>query len=61
MKLKISICAAVSCLCCGCGTTQTIDGSCKVFKPISNSKADTVQTRREVIAHNKVYGAICKG
>jgi len=26
-----------------------------VFKPISNSKADTVQTRREVIAHNRVF------
>ena len=46
----------------GCATsTQGTDGSCRVFKPISNSKADTVQTRREVIAHNKVFTSICKG
>ncbi len=46
----------------GCATsTQGTDGSCKVFRPISNSSKDTVQTRREVIAHNRVYGAICKG
>ena len=36
------------------------DGSCKIFKPISNSQKDTEQTRREVIGHNRVYGAICK-
>lgn len=60
MKLKISICAIVSCVCCGCGTPQIIDGSCSVFKPISNSTRDTEKTRREVVAHNKVYGAICK-
>lgn len=40
--------------------TPVTDGSCKIFKPISNSTKDTTQTRREVIAHNKVYGAICK-
>lgn len=45
-----------------CGTlTPVTDGSCKIFRPITNSKADTIQTRREVVAHNKVYGAICKG
>ena len=61
MKLKISVCILISCLFGGCSTVQTVDGSCKVFKPISNSKADTVQTRREVIAHNKVFTSICKG
>ena len=45
-----------------CGTlTPATDGSCKIFRPISNSTNDTVQTRREVVAHNKEYGAICKG
>lgn len=61
MKLKISVCILISCLFGGCSTVQTVDGSCKVFRPISNSSKDTVQTRREVVAHNKVYGAICKG
>lgn len=46
----------------GCAINSVAtDGSCQVFRPISNSQKDTEQTRREVIAHNKVYGAICKG
>jgi hypothetical protein len=45
----------------GCATNGLVtDGSCKIFKPISNSAKDTEQTRREVVSHNKVYGAICK-
>jgi len=60
MKLKITAICLVFPLC-GCGTTQIVDGSCRVFKPISNSTQDTAQTRREVIAHNRVFGAICKG
>ena len=64
MRKKLMTCAALFSLSLltGCATsTQGIDGSCRVFKPISNSKADTVQTRREVIAHNKVFTSICKG
>ena len=64
MRKKLMTCAALFSLSLltGCATgTQGIDGSCRVFKPISNSSKDTSQTRREVIAHNKVYGAICKG
>jgi hypothetical protein len=46
----------------GCGTSGLVtDGSCKIFKPISSSTRDTTQTRREVVAHNRVYGAVCKG
>ena len=45
----------------GCATfTPATDGSCQIFKPISNSTKDTERTRREVIGHNRVYGAICK-
>ena len=45
----------------GCATTTPVtDGSCKIFKPLSNSTKDTEQTRRDVIGHNRVYGAICK-
>lgn len=39
--------------------TKITDTSCKSFRPISSSKKDTEQTRREVIAHNKVYDTIC--
>ena len=58
---KLTVMAAIIGVLGGCSTVQTVDGSCRIFKPISNSKADTIQTRREVVAHNKVYGAICKG
>ena len=44
----------------GCATnTAVIDGSCQVFRPISNSSKDTLQTRKEVIAHNKVFKTVC--
>jgi hypothetical protein len=44
----------------GCATdTLVTDSACRSFKPISNSKRDTEQTRREVVAHNKVFDTIC--
>jgi hypothetical protein len=36
------------------------DSACLTFKPIHASKADTTQTKREVIAHNKRFDAVCK-
>lgn len=63
MLRKLTTCAVLCSLSLlsGCGTSGlVIDGSCQVFRPISNSSKDTLQTRKEVIAHNKVYGAICK-
>jgi hypothetical protein len=49
------------CLLAGCATpiAGIADSSCKSFKPISMSKADTDQTKRQVIGHNKAYDAIC--
>lgn len=45
----------------GCGTlTAGTDSGCKSFKAITWSKKDTPQTKREVVAHNKAYDAICK-
>ena len=44
----------------GCATnTFVTDASCKAFKPISASKADTESTKRQVIGHNRAYDAIC--
>lgn len=44
----------------GCATnTFVTDASCKAFKPISASKADTEPTKRQVIGHNRAYDAIC--
>jgi hypothetical protein len=35
------------------------DSSCRSFRPITHSKADTEQTRREVVAHNRVWDTLC--
>lgn len=44
-----------------CGTvTAATDSGCKSFRPIRWSKADTTQTQREVVAHNRAFDAICK-
>jgi hypothetical protein len=44
----------------GCATnTFVTDASCKAFKPISASKADTEPTKRQVVGHNRAYDAIC--
>ena len=45
----------------GCATAipEIADSSCKSFKPISSSKLDTEPTRRQIIAHNKVFDTIC--
>lgn len=47
---------------CATGTSVTngpTDTSCRSFKPISASKADTEDTKRQVIGHNRAYDAIC--
>ena len=47
----------------GCATniseTNIADTSCKSFRPISASSKDTEPTKRQVVAHNKVYDALC--
>ena len=45
----------------GLGTDGPTDSACKSFKPIAASKADTAETKRQVIGHNKAYDAICPG
>jgi hypothetical protein len=37
------------------------DSACKSFKPIRASKADTEDTKRQVIGHNRAYDAVCPG
>jgi PBP1b-binding outer membrane lipoprotein LpoB len=44
----------------GCATESLVtDSSCRSFRPITHSKADTEQTRREVVAHNRVFDTLC--
>ena len=45
----------------GLGTDGITDSACKSFKPIAASKADTAETKRQVIGHNRAYDAICPG
>ena len=47
--------------CCGIGRLleRAVDSGCRSFKPIGWSKADTEPTKRAVVAHNKVFDAIC--
>ena len=49
------------CLLTGCATNTvaTVDDGCRSFKPISSSKQDTEPTRRQVIAHNRAFDAVC--
>ena len=48
------------CLLSGCAMdTLGIDSGCKSFKPISASKADTTDTKRQVIGHNRAWNSIC--
>jgi hypothetical protein len=45
----------------GCGTVTAgiADTSCKSFRPISMSKADTIETKKQIVGHNKVFDEIC--
>ncbi len=45
----------------GCGTASvvTVDSSCSSFKPISMSKLDTTETKRQIVGHNRAFEAVC--
>jgi hypothetical protein len=43
----------------GCATTGIADTSCQSFMPIAASGKDTVQTKRQVVAHNRVFDRLC--
>lgn len=59
MKATAVIVACVMLTGCAGAIPEIADSSCKSFKPISSSKADTEPTRRQIIAHNKVFDTIC--
>jgi predicted small secreted protein len=45
----------------GLGTDGITDSACKSFRPIRASKADTEDTKRQVIGHNRAFDAVCPG
>ncbi len=42
----------------GCGSVP-VDSGCKSFGPITWSSKNTDPTKKQVVAHNKAYLAIC--
>lgn len=56
------LCAVTSALS-GCVTTQepkaVPDTSCVAFSVIHPSRDDTLETKRQVLAHNTIYRRIC--
>ena len=40
--------------------TSVTDVSCSAFEPIHYSRTDTEETRRQIVAHNAAWDAICK-
>lgn len=47
----------------GCATTDsvrlTLPGACAAFSIIRPSRVDTLETKRQVLAHNQTYRAVC--
>lgn len=35
------------------------EAACNIFSPIGSSTRDTVETRREIVRHNKIGQAVC--
>jgi hypothetical protein len=48
-------------LCAGCAThgPATVQGECRIFRPITSSVQDTEPTRRQVVSHNAAGVAAC--
>lgn len=62
MRWLLMLSLVLSPLMAGCSTTMaTAETSCLVWRPISWSKKDTVQTIEEVKAHNARRKAYCEG
>lgn len=62
MALKPGIAVAVSIAfsTVGCTSSQMVtDSGCKSFRPIAGSKADTTDTKRQIVGHNRAFDAIC--
>ncbi len=62
-KPKLLAAALTSSLLTGCAISgvATVDSACSSFSPIAMSKSDTVDTKRQIIGHNRAYVSICPG
>ena len=58
MRVITALSAAI--LLTGCANNEMlVDSSCKTFRPIAASKADTEPTKRQIVGHNRAFDAIC--
>lgn len=57
--LLIALTTSIAATSGGCASMQIADSGCKSFKPITWSKNDTAQTKKEVVSHNKAFDAVC--
>lgn len=55
----MTLCVATSALS-GCVMTKAVpDTSCVAFSVIRPSRDDTLETKRQVLAHNTIYRKLC--
>jgi len=63
MLLYVAISVALS----GCVTTNSnpsvtsVNGACTAFRVINPVKEDTLETKKQVLTHNRTYRAVCGG
>lgn len=59
MRAIIGIALAITAVELGACSSLPVDSGCKAFGPISWSKQDTDPTKKQIVAHNRAYDAIC--
>ncbi len=55
---KLTILLMLSCIS-ACKNPPTVVTECDIFKPITFSRTDTIDTKREIEAHNTKYERLC--
>lgn len=62
--LRLTLLCAVIIGTSGCVSTRTpttVDSSCTSYQIIRPSRADTLDTKRQVLAHNTIHRKLCGG
>lgn len=60
MRAIIGIALAITAVELGGCSSVPVDSGCKSFRPITWSTQDTSGTKKQVVAHNRVYDTLCK-
>lgn len=59
MRAIIGIALAITTVELGACSTIPVDSGCRSFGPITWSTKDTDPTKKQIVAHNRAYDAIC--